>query len=136
MKYDDTPEPSFSRGMDPHEGRELELMLEGDKKAALFADFVGRDGTVSEDIIPEDMFAPHVAAGRIRRFSTDRPMAGINRTYRTVIFTLPSETWRANALMWLHGFHDDNAHIMTGRLLGYSEEDLAAYLVFQESTVS
>ncbi|MCB1537820.1 MAG: hypothetical protein H6865_01635 [Rhodospirillales bacterium] len=130
-----TPPPSFTSGMDPHEGRELELMLMGEKKAALFADFVNRDGTANEAAIPERAFAPHIEAGRIKRFSTDRSIPNLGRVYRTVVFTLPTEAWRAGALMWLQGFHDDHAHLMTGRILGYSEPQIAAYLEFQSSTV-
>lgn len=58
MTADD--EPQAPPGVGPHSLHELELMLAGTKPAAMFGEAVQ-----FRDIIPEDDFAPHVAAGRI-----------------------------------------------------------------------
>ena len=49
----------------PHEGKELQLMLAGTKKLAMFYDMAGQD--TPEDIIPEKAFENHVKNGRFIR---------------------------------------------------------------------
>lgn len=55
----------------PHEGKELELMLQGIKRLAMFHDIVPAKGGISEEIIPERAFARYIEQGEIIRFSRD-----------------------------------------------------------------
>ena len=83
----------------PHEKRELELMLKGEKPMAAFSDIIPTNGKISEDIIPENKFAPYVATGKIQRHCKEFE-SGQNMI-RTVCFTLPSELWRAQSYCFL-----------------------------------
>ena len=119
----------------PHQGRELELMLAGEKQLAIFYDAIVEDQDISEEIIPERAFAPYVAAGRLRRFTeiVTSPKSAIPVKY--VLFTNVGEEWRASAFFWmqrecLEGRRPfDNAYeYFVGRLLGYSEADIAHFI--------
>lgn len=119
----------------PHEGKELELMLAGQKKFAFFHDVIPITKKISEEIIPEKTFAPHVAQGKIFRFSEDIRDMKSEDVIRYVCFVLPGEEWRAQFFLWLARQRvlglipaDDACDIMVGRLLGYSESDITEFL--------
>ena len=124
----------------PHEGKELELMLSGDKKLAVFHDTLPDDGVISEDIIPEEKFAPYVADGNIKRLSRDIPNMRKGGALRFVCFTLPDEEWRAEFFLWyksgfLRGdlqYHPAQERII-GALLGYAQSDIEDYIQKLES---
>ncbi len=118
----------------PHEGRELALMLEGRKKLAVFHEWADRIDSLPEEVIPEKAFAPHVAAGRIVRRAEDI-LYGDGRTIRYVCFALPGEVWRIDAFLFMRRdaalhprLYGDAGDIVTGRLLGYSAEEIGAFL--------
>lgn len=122
-------------GVGPHTGRELELMLKGEKKVALFYDVLPLDGSeIIEEIIPEKAFAPHVQSSRFVRVSRDFKNTRSKYTLRCVCFCTPQEEWRAHFLLWLKersakGFKlDDADDVVEGRILGYSEKDIASYI--------
>lgn len=119
----------------PHEGKELELMLAGEKKLAVFHDLAIPGQDIPEDIIPDKSFAPHVAKGSIKRFAEKIHSTKSGNTIHYVCFTLPGEEWRASFFSWLKQntlgglIYNDRAHdIVIGQLLGYSEEDIQDYL--------
>ncbi len=119
----------------PHEGKELELMLTGEKKLSMFHDSIIDGQEIPEDIIPENAFSTHVTKGSIKRFSQNIRAAKSDGVIRYVFFTLPTEEWRAEFLIWLkqntlkNEMPNDKAHdILVGQLLGYSEEDIQDYL--------
>jgi hypothetical protein len=120
----------------PHEGKELELMRAGEKKLAMFHDYVPEDGTtIAEEIIPEAAFAPYVKGGEIIRIARDITDKRTGDIVRYVCFTLPNEEWRAEAVLWMRQAmrdhtlpSDDTIDIMTGRLLGYSEGDIVEFV--------
>lgn len=119
-------------GIGPHKGRELELMLEGVKKCALFSDALPASGEIAEDIIPEKAFAPYVASGQFLRIARDFHIAGHN--LRCVCFTHKDEAWRAEFLLWIKGRLygggkvDHADEVLEGRILGYSEDEIIPYL--------
>ncbi len=122
----------------PHEGRELALMLAGEKKLAVFHELASRAGNIPEEIIPEQSFAPYVASGRIIRRSED--IAYERGTIRYVCFCLPGEEWRIEAFLFLkrdaaahRRLYGDADDILMGRLLGYSETDIADFLAHRKS---
>lgn len=119
----------------PHEGKELELMLSGQKKLALFHDALLEGQLIPEEIIPDQAFAPYVSRGDILRFQIDINIAGKNETIRYVLFSLPDEDWRAKTVLWMKRQtlidhkpshpHDD---VIIGRLLGYKDNDIQDYV--------
>lgn len=119
-------------GVGPHEGRELDLMLRGEKPLAMFCDIVppGYDW-------PDAAFAPHVAAGRIIMKDLLTPTPDGRHTVRHLYYALPDEAWRIDAIHALvaTGGQDGNGNAdrteteaRIGRLLGYREADIQAFL--------
>lgn len=123
---------SLHLGIGPHQGRELELMLTGVKLCAIFHDALPESGVIPEKIIPEQAFAPHVASGRFLRFAKDYKSG--SHVIRYVCFTARNEEWRAQFLLWLKDrFYngekvDHSDEIMEGRILGYTEDEIKAFL--------
>lgn len=129
MTTDDAPVPD---GIGPHEGRELELMLAGEKPLAMFGDAVG-----SPYEPPEADFAPHVSNGTIvRREATYRPAPPALPCW-FVYFSRADEGWRIDAM------HEINERLFVrrepttpeierqiGRLLGYTETEIDRYLAW------
>tara|TARA_S200000501_G_C20652794_1_gene668270 strand:+ start:323 stop:760 length:438 start_codon:yes stop_codon:yes gene_type:complete len=115
----------------PHEGQEIALMLAGEKPLALFSGFADDTGN-----IPDPDFEPHVRAGTFvkREFQVDLPSEEGLPPFRHVLLARPEDTWRIDdAYAILNGHtgdprrHSDDAHVRMGRLLGYSEEAVAAF---------
>src|SRR5690606_18921028 len=105
----------------------------GEKHFALFHDAIPDDGVILEEIIPEHAFAPYVENGTIMRFSKDYYDGA--HTIRYVCFTTPGNEWRAQAFYHFHEEamsgrrpFDEAYEYFVGRLLGYSEDDIADYL--------
>ncbi|MER8657551.1 hypothetical protein [Mesorhizobium sp. M0847] len=67
------PKPTVPPSVGPHNGRELELMLQGDKSMALFAAEPGMDA----DILAMQGFAPFVDKGRILKFTQIVPKTSV-----------------------------------------------------------
>jgi hypothetical protein len=107
-------------------------MLAGTKPLAMFSDAV--EGAFW---FPEAAFAPHVAAGRILRFEDVTPPMADGHAIRRLFYCLPGEEWRVAAARELQDrsarrdqpWTDDDDRAM-GRLLGYREEDIAAFLAW------
>ncbi|MAE51451.1 MAG: hypothetical protein CMH27_06550 [Micavibrio sp.] len=119
----------------PHEGRELDLMLAGEKSLAVFHDLYVDGDDIPEDIIPERAFAPYVAQGKIMRLETIVTNARNGDRVKFVCFTLPGQEWRAQFYLWIeesvfskelkyNPAHDE----IVGKLLGYSNEDIRDFL--------
>ena len=122
-------------GTAPHEERELELMLAGRKPLAMFVEIVPYES----GIVPDEEFAPHVAAGRIvmrEVFKTDPRLPPHVRDGRVrhVLYALPNEAWRIDAMLLLFSVYDQQGgwdaglERMTGKLLGYSDKSVEAFL--------
>lgn len=114
----------------PHNGRELDLMLAGEKPFALFS---AEPGMMPDQVGDAD-FASYVERGEILRFIHIDPTTGIeSRRY-----CLPTEEWRAklSELIWrmcLDGtareiFSSSDLHRLEGALLGYSKESVEAFV--------
>ena len=123
-------EPQAPAGVGPRELRELELMLAGTKPAAMFGEAIQ-----FRDIIPEEDFAPHVAAGRIikREYYWDDKESG--HSFVEIYYALPGEEWRIDALHELNLVVQNklrpwtnDEEISTGRLLGYTDDEINAFL--------
>lgn len=111
-------------GINPHDGRELELMLRGTKKFAVFSAPV-----VARDSLPDASFAPHVATGRFlrREFTSSHKATGTPMV--TICFALAGEGWRVDALRSLQALpRSDEQERQIGRLLGYTTAEIDVYL--------
>lgn len=115
-------------GIGPHNDRELELMLAGSKPMAMFS-----DGLHVSDYFPDADFAPHVKAGKIIRVEEIIPHPP--HQIRYLFFCLPGEEWRIEeALIMSRNLHagivkdHDADSARMGELLGYSVEDINAFL--------
>ena len=114
----------------PHEDRELELMLAGTKPLAMFTEVVPPSFE-----FPEAEFAPYVATGEIIRYEEIYRNPRSEFATRIVYFALAGEEWRIDAL---HAINDaifsgrrattEQDDIETGRLLGYSDEEIVGCL--------
>lgn len=115
----------------PHEGRELELMLSGEKPLAYFSELTRADFDW-----PDAEFEPHVRAGRIvkKEFLHIETLIHVEEEVRSLYFALPEEEWRigkahANRV---RGYKilketDEDAREM-GKLLGYSEYEIEVFV--------
>lgn len=119
----------------PHEGKELQLMLSGQKSLAVFHDAIPASGNIPEEVIPETAFAPYVQSKKINRHVADIRSAKDSSIIRYVCFTLPGEDWRAQFFLWLAEGRisgripaDDACDIIAGRLLNYSESEIQHFL--------
>lgn len=124
----------------PHQGKELELMLDGKKHLAIFYDAIIEGQTIPETVIPEQAFAPYVASKQIIRLDYISRNSKNPHPTQYVLFILPNHEWRANAFIWMHKeciegrrSFDDAYEYFVGRLLDYSEEDIADFIQHQKS---
>ena len=117
----------------PHEGQELTLMLTKEKPLAMFTEI-----WPLESSIPEQEFSEHVKRGGIIMREVFEPALSPPRDapqakVRRVLYALPTEAWRIDAMVMLcqvyHGRGwDAGLERLTGRLLGYKDEDIEAFV--------
>lgn len=126
----------------PHNGKELDLMLSGDKPLAFFS---VEPGMKAEHVGDAD-FAPHVESGRIRFFSKSTEYrVGSHLNARLIeiewrAYCLPAHEWRAKIILALHSeapgervsirdqLSPEDMARMNGTLLGYSADDIEAFV--------
>lgn len=111
-----------------HTGRELTLMLEGSKPLAVFCGVYPTNSDIAD--VPERQFDPYVAQGKLIKrehiFSPPPPL-------RRVLYALPGEEWRIDALILLHdtarksGWSEEFER-MEGTLLGYENWQNDAFI--------
>lgn len=124
----------------PHEGRELELMLRNEKKIAYFSEYA-----------PEEEFRPHVESGKIIRsewkerqnlVSEDfaKAYGGRDRIPTPVIFALSDSANLIDSLLreleksYKTALPERLKHeAKIGRILGYNEEAIEAFLAQLEN---
>jgi len=121
--------PELPAGVGPHNDKELELMLSGEKPLAMFSDLPGPD-----TVLPTAAFAPHVASGTIV-MATFNELLPNDRTLRHEFYARPGEEWRIKPAfklsqtkysVWCKAAANDCREI--GRLLGYSEADIEIFI--------
>jgi hypothetical protein len=112
-----------------HTGRELALMLDGNKPLSYFSGQYPPNPEVEE--IPERLFDPYVAE---RRFAKRECVtSALGRAARIVMYALPHQEWRIDAMIllletaaksgWSEGFER-----MQGSLLGYEDRQNDIYI--------
>jgi hypothetical protein len=115
-----------------HEGKELDLMLAGKKPLALFYAIESEAW-----ILPEEQFDLHVAMGKIVKADfLFKPISPAAPVVKCVLYALPSETARVpEAAEILRTVFEertaptDDQERALGRLLGYTEADIALFLI-------
>jgi hypothetical protein len=118
-------------GIGPHEGRELDLMLAGEKPLAMFNDDIPADMKA-----PEIAFDPYVSDGRFIKQEVTLSAPGSNDGgLRYYFYALPGEEWRLRRIIEIQkAFFEDNAETTPeleteiGRLLGYDESDIQTFV--------
>ncbi|TIT00826.1 hemin receptor [Mesorhizobium sp.] len=125
-------------GIGPHNGRELEMMLRGEKPMALFAAEPGMD---AEDI-GDARFKPYVAEGYILKFSHFDPATSIEERR----YCLPTEEWRCKLSLLISRmcrsgeafdvFTSNDLARLEGALLGYPKEDIEVFIAHAVSRTS
>lgn len=119
-------------GIGPHEGRELELMLAGEKPVAVFGDSV----TPTFDWGEAD-WLPHVDAGRFIKTCQIVTKLGID--LRLVYFCQPDqvasveELQKINADLCVNPRFDPAMEQRIGELLGYEAWQIDAYIAHCQS---
>jgi hypothetical protein len=116
----------------PHEGQELEYLLNGSKKLAVFSDAAAN--LPNESIIPEQAFEPYVQNNTLIKSTRDLTThKGV--VIRYICYAPPAEAWRIQTFLWLkEGFYNSlwpwHSHMdaLIGRLLGYSEDDIQEFV--------
>jgi hypothetical protein len=108
-----------------HTGRELLMMLSGDKPFAAFVDI--HPSNSEDEIIPETYFEEYVKSGRILKFEhIERQNEKTTHSLRRVMYALPGNEWRVNAylmiwkLAYKYGWNEGFEQI-EGYLLGYED---------------
>lgn len=124
-------------GIGPHEGRELALMLSGRKPAAMFVDVLPLDPRA-----PLSLFRPYVRSGRFTMRMDVFPRRP-NLRLRCVYYARRGHGGRIARLRELNrrliaggARWTDADDAETGRLLGYSERDIAAFLAHKRRVTS
>lgn len=113
-------------GIGPHEGRELELLLTGEKPVARFR----LDG-LSEEY--DAGFREAVEQGRILEFDFPSPELHLHRRF----YCRHGEEWRIKVMdlidrlladRTLAGFTEEDLHRLDGTLLGYQKTDIDLFI--------
>jgi len=118
----------------PHEGRELQLMLAGTKPLSMFLVPIDTEF----EIFPEGEFDLLVSEGRLAKsvsLETVKHPDGPDTQVRRVLYALPGEEWRINAMLLVNalyfsltpGWRPDLERII-GLLLGYGREEIEEFL--------
>ena len=120
----------------PHEGLELELMVNGSKPLSVFAVECQDENWIE---FPEDKFDEQVALGKFKKHEILKQMVlpGVAQAIQTrvVLYSLPEQEWRIQAFLFLEklyeslgpGYRPDLERAI-GNLLGYSTEDVEFFL--------
>ena len=125
------PPPSF---VGPHDGRELELMLEGKKHLSMFS---VEDGVEYEDY-PDKRFDAFTSEGRfVKEVRIGKLVLanGVEISTRRILYATASEAWRIPAMLMIQDIY---ATLIPGRrpdleraigwLLGYDQGDVKLFV--------
>ena len=120
----------------PHEDRELDLMKTGIKPLAMFVEPLEPEF----EYFPETSFDEMVAQGRLvkrTRIENLNGPSGRPESIRRVLYALPHEIWRIDAILFLQDLYDSRPpgrHLdldrAIGLLLGYDRSDIERYLIW------
>ncbi|MDX1739022.1 MAG: hypothetical protein R3261_12345 [Alphaproteobacteria bacterium] len=123
----------------PHRGIELELMLKGEKPLATISDYIDPErGEATGVRWMDEEFSSFVSSGKFLRKESIREVqdeSGKIERVHFLYFALPNEAWRIEEMYQLdqrtYSFDDEESKlrdIREGQLLGYTNEEIAAYI--------
>lgn len=125
-------------GVGPHNGRELQMMLRGEKPMALFSAEPGMD---AEDVGDAD-FQPFVEERRILKFSQTDPETSVEERR----YCLPTEEWRCKLSQMISQmcrsgkafdvFTTNDLARLEGTLLGYTKDSVEAFIAHSTTHIS
>lgn len=125
----------MTKAINPHNGRELALLMKGHKDVALFDAIVPKTGLVGQKKIPTNMFRPYVETEdlvlSIRHYPASDFEEGALGDRRFVLYarkgkeTLIDDFYK---LLEEHKGHGDAYHRAVGELLGYNKDQIDAFL--------
>ena len=123
-------------GIGPHEGKELELMLQGQKPMAFFSDTIP-----SSMELPEAEFLPFVENGQIIKVEeTYTPHKTPNIKLRHLYYACAGEEWRINELVEIDRAvlagkraMTDEDEKRTGYLLGYTDKQISTFIEWKKA---
>ena len=119
----------------PHEGRELELMLEGKKHLSFFFLETG----IERSVFPEDEFDQHVANGFLVKDECIEEFisreTGKMTSARNILYATTREAWRIPAMRMIQdiyhslgpGWRPDLERVK-GSLLGYDRNEVEQFI--------
>ena len=118
----------------PHDGRELELMLEGKKPLSMFS----VDDAVEYENYPDKRFDALTSEGRfVKEVRIGKLMLvnGVEMRTRRILYATASEAWRIPAMLMIQdiyapltpGLRPDLERAI-GWLLGYDRSDVELYV--------
>lgn len=124
----------------PHVGKELEMMISGEKPLSMFYSAIMNE--LEYGYIPEDKFDKYVDNGLLVKGvfefrASSKPVVDV----RYVMYALKDEAWRIPALklalrvMNKVGRADESVDRIIGDLLGYAEEEVDKYIEAGRHTV-
>lgn len=122
------------KGVGPHEGKELELMLKGEKPLVMFNHDWPKDLPH-----PKDTFSKYVEKGMLIAHKETYLSKATKERLVHYYFTLPEEAWRIQEMVKInHILYTEGASTTAkiefeiGKLLGYSDKDIETYLKHTE----
>ncbi|MCP4392797.1 MAG: hypothetical protein GY804_00755 [Alphaproteobacteria bacterium] len=128
-------------GVGPHEGKELELMLKGEKPLAMFFG-CGPD----IPLFPIDAFQTYVDRGQVimKRYEFieyGTPLGDLDGL--ELYYALPDEAWRIEEMHRIRTelsnktrTSNDETEILIGKLLGYTKWEIDQYLAWSKKALS
>ena len=118
----------------PHEGRELELMLEGKKHLSMFL----IEDTVEYENYPDKQFDTFVSEGKFLkdvRVAHYPSFGGTEITARNILYASTGEGWRIPAMRMIQDIYENmgpgwrpDLERAIGSLLGYDRNDVELFI--------
>lgn len=124
----------------PHVGKELELMLAGEKPLSMF--YCGTMNGLEYEYIPEEEFDAYVQSGLFIKDVFEYEVSENPKiAMKYVLYSLKDEAWRLPALklviqvMSKIGRTEESIDRIIGKLLGYSDKEIDDYIEAGRHTV-
>lgn len=129
----------MTAALNPHDGKELSLLMNGRKDIAVFDALVPKTCIVGQRKIPTNKFRPHVETGdlilSIHHYPESDFVEGAEGTRRFVVYARKGKEALIDKFYDLLEAHKGKGtlyHKEVGALFGYSDEQIEAFLAQAE----